>query len=97
MAAGEWIDFRQRPLPDGTEENEGRYADFIAQADYIIDLGPEGGDEGGTIVAEGPLAEAMKHPGSHTAHYLAQRLGRKDMRKPPPANGKKPKAATSAK
>ena len=39
-------------------------------ADYIIDLGPEGGDGGGTIIASGPPAEIVKVPESHTGRYL---------------------------
>jgi excinuclease ABC subunit A len=48
--------------------------DVIATADWVIDLGPGGGDEGGTVVATGPPAEVAKHPCSVTATYLARRL-----------------------
>lgn len=44
--------------------------DFIAEADWIIDLGPEGGDGGGRIVAQGPLAKVMKSKVSATAEAL---------------------------
>ncbi|WP_105979672.1 excinuclease ABC subunit UvrA [Bacillus paralicheniformis] len=44
--------------------------DIIKVADYLIDLGPEGGDGGGTIVASGPPEEVMKVEGSYTGHYL---------------------------
>jgi excinuclease ABC subunit A len=44
--------------------------DVIKCADWIIDLGPEGGDEGGRIVAEGPPAEVAKAQGSYTGQYL---------------------------
>ncbi|MEK3893512.1 excinuclease ABC subunit UvrA [Bacillus sp. FSL W7-1354] len=44
--------------------------DIIKAADYLIDLGPEGGDGGGTIVASGPPEEVMKLEGSYTGHYL---------------------------
>ncbi|MBU8580689.1 excinuclease ABC subunit UvrA [Bacillus paralicheniformis] len=44
--------------------------DIIKAADYLIDLGPEGGDGGGTIVASGPPEEVMKVEGSYTGHYL---------------------------
>ncbi|NIS70963.1 MAG: excinuclease ABC subunit UvrA, partial [Proteobacteria bacterium] len=40
--------------------------DLIYHADHIIDLGPEGGDDGGTIVAQGSLSAIMAHPLSHT-------------------------------
>jgi excinuclease ABC subunit A len=45
--------------------------DVIANADWIIDLGPEGGDRGGEIVAVGTPAEIMNHPTSYTGKYLA--------------------------
>ena len=49
--------------------------DIIADADWIIDLGPEGGDAGGRIVAQGSLQEMAKHRGrSHTARILAEFL-----------------------
>lgn len=44
--------------------------DIIATADYIIDLGPEGGDFGGTIVAKGTPEEVVKNKDSYTGHYL---------------------------
>ncbi|MBI4133926.1 MAG: excinuclease ABC subunit A, partial [Candidatus Terrybacteria bacterium] len=44
--------------------------DVIAAADWIIDLGPEGGEGGGRIVAEGPPHEIAKVKGSHTGRYL---------------------------
>ena len=48
--------------------------DFIAQTDYIIDLGPEGGEEGGNIVAQGTVSDIVKVPASHTGRFLSQRL-----------------------
>jgi excinuclease ABC subunit A len=49
--------------------------EVIKEADYIIDLGPEGGDEGGQVVATGSPAELLAHPnGSHTARYLSKYL-----------------------
>ena len=44
--------------------------DVIKCADWLIDLGPEGGDGGGQIVAEGPPAEVAKTKGSYTGHFL---------------------------
>jgi excinuclease ABC subunit A len=44
--------------------------DVIKTADWIIDLGPEGGDGGGEIVAEGPPGEIARNPASHTGSYL---------------------------
>jgi len=49
--------------------------DVIRGADWIIDLGPEGGDGGGTIVAEGTPEQVAKVHGSFTGHYLAEALG----------------------
>jgi len=48
--------------------------DVIKTADYIIDLGPEGGDAGGTIVAAGPPEEIVKVAGSYTGRFLKEKL-----------------------
>ncbi len=48
--------------------------DVIKTADYIIDIGPEGGDGGGTIVAEGTPEEVAQNPTSYTGRYVAQYL-----------------------
>jgi excinuclease ABC subunit A len=48
--------------------------DVIKTADWIIDLGPEGGDGGGTVVVEGTPELVAKTPGSHTGRYLAPLL-----------------------
>ena len=50
--------------------------DTIATADWVIDLGPGGGDAGGRVVATGTPAEVARARGSATAPYLARRLGR---------------------
>lgn len=44
--------------------------DFIGCADWILDLGPEGGEKGGQIIAEGTPEEIMKHKQSYTGKYL---------------------------
>lgn len=44
--------------------------DVIKTADWIVDLGPEGGDGGGMIVATGTPEEVANNPDSHTGHYL---------------------------
>ena len=44
--------------------------DVIKVADHIIDLGPEGGDGGGTLVAAGTPEEIAVHPESYTGRYL---------------------------
>jgi excinuclease ABC subunit A len=47
--------------------------DIIAEADWIVDMGPEGGDAGGRIVAQGPPERVMRRKrGSHTARALAE-------------------------
>ena len=50
--------------------------DVIKTADYIIDLGPEGGDKGGTIVAAGTPEEIAACPASHTGQFLKKALER---------------------
>ncbi len=50
--------------------------DVIKTADYIIDLGPEGGDRGGHVVATGPPAEIMRVKESHTGRFLKAHLAR---------------------
>ncbi|MGW8949399.1 ATP-binding cassette domain-containing protein [Streptomyces sp. NPDC055709] len=50
--------------------------DVVVDADWVLDLGPGGGDEGGRIVAEGTPAEVARAAGSRTAPYLATTLGR---------------------
>ena len=50
--------------------------DAIATADWVIDLGPGGGDAGGRVVATGTPADVAKAEGSATAPYLARRLER---------------------
>ena len=49
--------------------------DVIKSADYIVDLGPEGGDRGGQVVATGTPEEVALVAGSHTGRFLAQVLG----------------------
>ena len=58
--------------------------DVVKQADWIIDLGPEGGEAGGRIVAQGTPEELAAHKKSHTGQALAKILG----------NGSKPASKT---
>ena len=51
--------------------------DLIAAADCVIDLGPEGGDRGGQIVAWGTPEQVARASGSHTARYLRPVLERR--------------------
>ena len=48
--------------------------DVIKVADYIIDIGPEGGDKGGTVVATGTPEEVAKNPKSYTGMYVKKYL-----------------------
>jgi excinuclease ABC subunit A len=56
--------------------------DVIKTADWIIDLGPEGGDGGGRIVAEGTPEDVARAKESHTGRYLAEALRRHERRAP---------------
>jgi excinuclease ABC subunit A len=49
--------------------------DVIKSADWVVDLGPEGGSGGGTVVAEGTPEQVAKVPESHTGRFLAPILG----------------------
>ncbi|MGB7496177.1 MAG: excinuclease ABC subunit UvrA [Candidatus Acidiferrum sp.] len=49
--------------------------DVIKSADWLIDLGPEGGEQGGQIVATGTPEQVARNPQSHTARFLARVLG----------------------
>ena len=48
--------------------------DVIKTADYIIDIGPEGGDQGGTVIAQGTPEEVAKNPVSYTGRYVEKYL-----------------------
>jgi len=48
--------------------------DIVKAADWIIDLGPEGGAAGGNIIAEGTPEQLIKKKKSHTAKYLKNEL-----------------------
>jgi excinuclease ABC subunit A len=49
--------------------------DVIKTADWIIDLGPEGGDAGGEVVVAAPPEDVARHGGSYTGVFLAELLG----------------------
>ena len=67
--------------------------EVIKTADWIVDLGPEGGDAGGEVVAVGTPEEIAAEPSSYTGHYLKQVLKR---RPPAKAASGKPKRAAEA-
>ena len=56
--------------------------DVIKSADYIIDMGPEGGNEGGQIVATGTPEEVADVDESHTGYFLKSRLSKSSSGKP---------------
>jgi excinuclease ABC subunit A len=51
------------------------HLDVVKTADWVIDLGPEGGDEGGQVIASGTPEQVARVPKSYTGHYLAAVLG----------------------
>jgi excinuclease ABC subunit A len=64
--------------------------DVIKSADWVVDLGPEGGSGGGTVVAEGTPESIAKVPESHTGRFLAGVLDRPLPSKPTPKSKSKP-------
>jgi len=50
--------------------------DVIKCADHIIDLGPEGGEKGGRVIAEGTPEQVIRSKKSHTARFLRKHLAR---------------------
>jgi excinuclease ABC subunit A len=63
--------------------------DVIKTADWIVDLGPEGGDGGGRIIATGTPDDVARVKGSHTGRYLARFLARQPTPAAKPRPGKK--------
>ncbi|MGC2800466.1 MAG: hypothetical protein WCA41_01425, partial [Candidatus Acidiferrum sp.] len=61
--------------------------DVIKSADWLIDLGPEGGDQGGKIIATGTPEQVARNPHSHTGRFLARVLA---------ANGQAKRSANGA-
>jgi excinuclease ABC subunit A len=64
--------------------------DVIKSADWLIDLGPEGGDQGGKIIATGTPEQVARNPQSHTGRFLARVLGNGN------GNGKRPASGAPA-
>jgi excinuclease ABC subunit A len=48
--------------------------DVIKSADYLVDLGPEGGDNGGYLIAEGTPEDIIDNPASYTGIFLKSKL-----------------------
>jgi len=55
--------------------------EVVKTADWIVDMGPEGGDGGGEIVAIGTPEDIVANPKSHTGHYLAETLARRPLKR----------------
>ncbi len=55
--------------------------DVIKMADYVIDIGPEGGDKGGTIIAKGTPEDIVKVKESYTGQFLKPLLSKKNNKK----------------
>ena len=51
-----------------------RSLDVIKTADYIIDIGPEGGEKGGTVIASGTPEKIAANPASYTGKYIQKML-----------------------
>jgi excinuclease ABC subunit A len=68
--------------------------DVIKTADWLIDMGPEGGNGGGTVIAEGSPETVAQTDGSYTGFYLAPMLGLKQPSMDRPAVKKKASSAT---
>jgi excinuclease ABC subunit A len=75
--------------------------DVIACSDWVIDLGPDGGERGGRLVAEGTPEQVAAEPGSFTGQYLREILGsggsaaaaiKRKKPVPPPARASRPSA-----
>jgi excinuclease ABC subunit A len=67
--------------------------DVLLQADYLIDLGPEGGDRGGELVAAGTPEELAAYPASYTGTYIKQLFDRQKARRLRPARPAPPRRA----
>jgi excinuclease ABC subunit A len=71
--------------------------EVIKTADWIVDLGPEGGDGGGEIVAAGTPEDVAAEPRSHTGHYLRELFKRRPGKNAPGSEGlAKPRKASAA-
>jgi excinuclease ABC subunit A len=67
--------------------------DVIKTADWIIDMGPEGGNKGGTVVVEGTPEQVAAHPTSHTGRFLRPLLEGREAVQPKAARRRAAKAS----
>src|SRR5688572_26427747 len=71
--------------------------DVIKTADWVIDLGPDGGDKGGELIAAGTPEQVARNPASHTGRYLRPVLGIEDAAaEPKPARRRKEAVAAAS-
>ena len=56
--------------------------DVIKTADWLVDMGPDGGSRGGLVVAEGTPEQVAAHPTSYTGHFLGAMLEGREARQP---------------
>jgi excinuclease ABC subunit A len=73
------------------------HLDVIYCADWVIDLGPEGGPEGGEIIASGSPEAVAREPRSHTGRCLAELIARREGESAKPRASGKPKKAPARK
>ena len=66
--------------------------DVLLQADYLIDLGPEGGDRGGEVIVTGTPEEVAEWTPSYTGNYIKDILIQRNKRSPQSGNPKKVKS-----
>ena len=70
--------------------------DVIKTADWLVDMGPEGGNRGGLVVAEGTPEEVAADPDSHTGQFLEPLLADSPAKQPPKRPRKKTAASQAA-
>jgi excinuclease ABC subunit A len=71
--------------------------DVIKTSDWIVDMGPEGGSRGGTVIAEGTPEDVAANPDSYTGQFLRPMLEGREARQPKPARRTPAKKAAAAK
>ena len=73
-----------------------RQREVIKTADWVLDLGPEGGDKGGEVVAEGTPEQLAQEPRSYTGAYLKELLAKSVRAEAPPAPVKKKRGSLAS-
>jgi excinuclease ABC subunit A len=70
--------------------------EVIKTADWVLDLGPEGGDKGGEVVAEGTPEQVAQEPRSYTGGYLKELLTKSERAEAPPTLAKKKRGSSAS-